>query len=72
MTTAGILADTSRFVTCLIKIYGMNFTSQQTKKGAAETKLANDTTAPKPIKTAGSTTFASPMQLNLYHRRLQR
>ena len=33
MTTAGILTDTSRFVTCLIKIYHMKFTLLQKKKG---------------------------------------
>ena len=33
MTTVGILADTSRFVTCLIKIYRMKFTLLQKKKG---------------------------------------
>ncbi len=33
MTTAGILADTGRFVTCLIKIYRMKFTLLQKKKG---------------------------------------
>lgn len=32
-TTASILADTGRFVTCLIKIYRMNFTLLQKKKG---------------------------------------
>ncbi len=33
MTTAGILPDTSRFVTCLIKIYLMKFTLLQKKQG---------------------------------------
>ena len=35
MTTAGILPDTGRLVQCLIKIYRMNFTLLQKKKGAA-------------------------------------
>ena len=33
MTTAGILPDTGRLVQCLIKIYRMNFTLLQKKKG---------------------------------------
>ena len=32
-TTAGILPDTGRLVQCLIKIYRMNFTLLQKKKG---------------------------------------